>query len=152
LAFLDGEPRVQLPTEAQWERATRGQEARLYPWGNAEPEPNLLNFNQNVGHPTPVGIYPRGATPEGIQDLAGNVWEWCADWYGADYYARCAKQGVVREPAGPEVGEYRVLRGGSWIYVSWYCRAASRGDDQPGHRSGDVGFRLVLGFARQARL
>ena len=71
-----------LQTEAEWEYAGRGAEGRKYPWGDAEPTDRHANFSMRVGHPSPVGVYPAGKTPTGIQDLAGNVWEWCADWYG----------------------------------------------------------------------
>jgi formylglycine-generating enzyme required for sulfatase activity len=78
-----------LPTEAEWERAARGVEGRRYPWGKTEPTPEHANYEETkVGRPTPVGLFPRGATPEGIHDLAGNVWEWVGDWYGEDTAVR----------------------------------------------------------------
>lgn len=73
---------ARLLTEYEWEAAACGLEGREYLWGDAVPDPSLLNFDQSkTGHATPVGVYPRGATPEGMCDMAGNDWEWCADWF-----------------------------------------------------------------------
>jgi formylglycine-generating enzyme required for sulfatase activity len=99
-----------LPSEEQWEAAARGTEGRIYPWGSAEPDDRRANFNKLVGAPTPVGIFPEGNTPEGMADMAGNVWEWTASDYdklakvvrGACFDSRCfeAPRGVPpQEPA-----------------------------------------------------
>lgn len=112
-----------LPSEAEWERAARGTEARKYPWGNEPPEASRANYDETkAGAATPVGLLPRGATPEGIQDLAGNVWEWTADWY--------------------ETGKSRVIRGASFSGAR-LRRAAVRDWYDPGSRVGLVGFRCV---------
>ncbi len=127
-----------LPREQEWEYAAAGKEKRDYPWPDDKGTANskLLNYNGNVGATTPVGSYPEGATPEGLYDMAGNVWEWCSDWYGAD--------GTFIDPLGPESGSYRVLRGGSWSTAAEYCRSAYRFSHHPVNRYGNVGFRLVF--------
>jgi formylglycine-generating enzyme required for sulfatase activity/KaiC/GvpD/RAD55 family RecA-like ATPase len=132
--------RVVLPTEAQWEYAARGRAGRKYPWSDAEPTDRHMNFDNHVGRPTPVGIYPLGATPEGVQDLSGNVWEWCADWY------RPYQPADAIDPAGPSKGTSRVLRGGGFHHYARRCRAACRRSARPEGGDGDVGFRGVVVF------
>ena len=127
----------ELPTEAQWEHAARGGEGRAYPWGDDEPTDEHANFGRNLGGTTPVGSYRKGATPEGVHDLAGNVWEWCRDWYGP------YPDGEATDPEGPSDGSSRVLRGGSSDDAPRHLRGAYRSHTHPGLRLDDVGFRVV---------
>ena len=119
--------RYRLPIAREWEYAAAGKEKREYPWPKDKGKPNskLLNYNGNVGQTTPVGSYPEGATPEGLYDMAGNVWEWTDSWYDSSR-------------------SYRVIRGGSWVIPAGGCRSADRDSGAPGGRRNDVGFRLVF--------
>ncbi|TLU87500.1 MAG: NACHT domain-containing protein [Chlorobium sp.] len=146
LSMLEGKAaRYRLAHEIEWEWAaggkqgTIGEKVREYPWPDemGDVNPKLLNsYESNIHATTPVGSYPEGATPEGLYDMAGNVWEWCCDWYGDD--------GTFANPLGPETGSYRVLRGGSWNLIAEICRSANRYRSSPDYRNFNVGFRLVF--------
>jgi formylglycine-generating enzyme required for sulfatase activity/tRNA A-37 threonylcarbamoyl transferase component Bud32 len=141
-----GNWKASLPTEAQWEYACRAGTTTPFHYGSSL-DASMANFDGNYPYgggakgeyrqkTTEVGSFRPNAW--GLYDMHGNVWEWCQDWYG-NYGSE-----VVRDPTGPDSGSRRVLRGGSWFYISGYCRSAFRFRYVPGFRGNGYGLRLVL--------
>ena len=143
-----------LPTEAEWERAARGDDFRNFPWGDEPPSELYANFNRLVDETSRVGSYNAGASPFGALDMAGNIWEWVADLYGVEYY----KISPEHNPAGPESNttSLRVIRGGSYQDNSANLRVSKRGaalgpnseapyntPNREGEHSSKIGFRCV---------
>jgi formylglycine-generating enzyme required for sulfatase activity len=143
--------KYRLPTEAEWEYAAKGTDGRKYPWGNEERRGDLANFaDRNTvfawsdreisdGYPesSPVGAFPSGASPFGMHDMAGNVWEWCLDFFEA--YRGTPKV----NPKGATSGAKRSYRGGSWKSRFNSLRTTTRGSNMPSYSCNDLGFRIV---------
>ena len=145
-----------LPTEAEWEKAARGTDARRFPWGHMQPFVDIANYNRGVWVSYPItlvkvksgikgmsirhGLKTGGKSPYGLYHMAGNAAEWVADWYDREYYGKSPKE----SPKGPEKGDKRVIRGGSWSDTPVGIRSTARVSAEPNYQDQTLGVRCAM--------
>ncbi len=128
-----------LPTEAEWEKAARGPDGNIYPWGNSSPSRQLANYGGLIGDLTSVGSFQTGISDFGAFDMGGNVMEWVADWYAAAYYSASP----YANPPGPSPSKHKVMRGGSWQLGTLWLSGYNREVSTPGLGNNNLGFRCA---------
>ncbi|MDT7042512.1 formylglycine-generating enzyme family protein [Candidatus Nitronereus thalassa] len=140
-----------LPTEAEWEKAARGTDGRMFPWGDEKPSSLHANYDRDWADKAtlkPVGSLPQGASPYGVHDMSGNAREWVQDWYDKDYYAQAPK----RNPRGPDKSLLKVIRGGSWRSFDSDIRAAARGKGGFALKTHGTGFRCARDMSTEHKI
>ena len=140
---------IMLPSEAEWERTARSLDGRIYPWGDKPVDPNRANYQETgIGDTSAVGCFPAGATPEGVEELSGNIWEWTRSRYLAYPYPSVEQERRERELLTAKDDNWMTVRGGAFRNGEQNMRAPARG----GGRADDLfddgdGFRVVVGAA-----